>query len=183
MIAEEIRMNEKLSALMDGELDRADSEQAISRISGSADGRNTWDAYHLLGEVLRGEPCGDTAHLCRKREALFARLADEPTVIAPGAVHHLPVSTRTRWALAAAASIATVSSIGLVALKQQQESVVAPVQLVQAVPPQPVALKAASQQDATRVNDYLVLHRQFAVPAQIRQVSNPGPEAGHATAP
>ena len=46
-------MKDKISALMDGELDRIDVADTISQIQESEELRNEWSTYHLIGDVLR----------------------------------------------------------------------------------------------------------------------------------
>lgn len=153
-------MNDKISALMDGELDREEAARVIRSIGSDATRRDDWDAYHVIGACLRGDAPAQTR---RCREAIFERLANEPTVLAPGALMRRAAEKKTRIALAMAASIVTVSAVSVVALKQQAGTTVAPVELVQKAPPavlvQNVATKPKSE---LRVNDYLVLHRQFS---------------------
>lgn len=164
-------MNEKLSALMDGELARDDAEGVIKTLGADSAQRESWDAYHLIGACLRGDSTGKIAGGASARnacaDAIFARLASEPTVLAPAAIRKPSrVESRTRMALAVAASVVTVSAVGVVALKQQQGASVAPVTLVQQVAPQPVADATRQRAQADlRVNDYLVVHRQFANPS------------------
>lgn len=163
-------MNEKLSALMDGELSRDEAAPVIRKLGGDPAERESWDAYHLIGACLRGdipnEVTSSASHRIACTEAIFAKLAAEPTVLAPAAIKSaVPINGRTRIALAMAASVATISVIGAVAFKQQQGGIVAPISLVQQVAPQPVADPAQQRAIADqRVNDYLVVHRQFANP-------------------
>lgn len=161
-------MNEKLSALMDGELERQEAQQVIRGMGSDAARRACWDEYHLIGDALRGESFGEVQRRQHAAEAIFARLASEPTVLVPAAMKVAPVEKRTRLALAMAASMVTVSVIAVVAFKQQGGTVV-PVQLVQQVAPKPVAQPATAAE--TRVNDYLAIHRQFANPAAFQAAS------------
>ncbi len=163
-------MNEKLSALMDGELAREEAQVIIKTLGADELQRDSWDAYHLIGACLRGDAVGKSGNDASTRnactDAIFARLAVEPTILAPSAIKKPSfVESRTRFALAMAASMVTVSAVTVVALKQQQGATVAPLSLVQQVAPQPVAdpLFQRAQADV-RVNDYLVVHRQFANP-------------------
>lgn len=78
---------ERLSALLDGELDRSAVAQVCAHWRDHAESRATWHAYHLIGDVLRsddlaGHPQRDTVFL----DALRAKLAAEPVVLAPGAL-------------------------------------------------------------------------------------------------
>jgi len=77
---------ERLSALADGELDAAAAARACAAWRDDASVRSTWHAYQLIGDVLRSEdlacePARDAAVLA----SLRARLANEPTVLAPDA--------------------------------------------------------------------------------------------------
>ena len=164
-------MNEKLSALMDGELARDEAQDVIKTLGADSAQRESWDTYHLIGTCLRGDVIGKAAGEASARnactDAIFARLASEPTVLAPAAIRKPSlVESRTRMALAMAASVVTVSAVGVVALKQQQGATIAPVTFVQQVAPQPIAdLTPQRAQAGLRVNDYLVVHRQFANPS------------------
>jgi negative regulator of sigma E activity len=158
-------MNEKISTLMDGELERDEAMQTIRHLGQDKSRRALWDEYHLIGDVLRGESSGEIKRRQKSADAIFARLANEPTVLVPAAMKSIPVEKKTRIALAMAASIVTVSAIAVVALKQQV-GIVAPVQMVQQNGTQPlmqVSQKASPTTPAEiRVNDYLAIHRQFA---------------------
>jgi sigma-E factor negative regulatory protein RseA len=181
-------MNEKISTLMDGELDRDAAMMAIKHLGQDHGRRETWDQYHLIGDVLRGESSGEIARRKKSADTIFARLADEPTVLVPAAMKVVPVQKKTRVALAMAASIVTVSAIAVMALKQQS-GVVAPVQTVQQTAVQPIiqvsGLSVPSAQSKAalitqvstatpaeiRVNDYLAIHRQFANHQDFRSAS------------
>jgi sigma-E factor negative regulatory protein RseA len=163
-------MNEKISALMDGELDREEARDAIRLLGQTDQYREKWDTFHLIGEVLRGdEHAAERVDSRRKRtESIFAALDKEPTVFAPAAAKSVAaaskVSPKTRVALAMAASVATLSAIVVVAFYQQSGSTVSNAKLVQQVAPQPLAVPVANQASPAemRVNDYLAIHRQFA---------------------
>ena len=155
-------MNEKLSALMDGELDQGEARTVIKSLGSDDVSRAHWDLYHVIGETLRGDDPGSTRSHKANTDAIFAALAMEPTVLAPAMIKR-PVEKRTRIALAMAASVVTISAIGVVAMRQQG-GVVSPVQLVQKVAPQPVLANKLPSTTEVRVNDYLVVHRQFSNP-------------------
>ncbi len=171
-------MNDKISTLLDGELDREEAIATIRHLGADAQRRATWDSYHLIGDVLRGEDLGEMARRRKSTEVLFAKLAAEPTVIAPAAIHQARRQSKTRIAMAMAASIVTVSAIAVIAMKQQS-GVVAPVQMVQQNPPQAIVPVAAPVNE--RVNDYLVIHRQFANRQGLQTASTRG-EAPRAAA-
>ena len=161
-------MNEKLSALMDGELDRDSADTVIKSLGSNVVQREDWDCYHLIGDAMRGENAGEIRRNRNCTLATFTRLAAEPTVFSPAAIRKpAAVQSRTRIGLAVAASLVTVSAIGVVAFKQQA-STGAAVRLVQQIAPQPVAASQSPGQVNTQVNDYLAIHRQFANPAGLQ---------------
>lgn len=163
-------MNDRISALVDGELSRDEALATIKSLGASEAARAEWDCYHVIGSTLRGESAESFASRRARTDALFARLSNEPTVLVPAAMKK-PAATekRTRIALAMAASVVTMSAVGIVAWKQQSVSV-APAQLV--AQPAPVAVLPD-----TRVNDYLAVHRQFANSAGFQAAALNKPEA------
>jgi len=78
-----------LSALLDGQAQAGDAQAVQRACAGwrdSAQARQDWHAWHLIGDVMRSEelaqpPARDAAFLARLRE----RLADEPVLLAPAA--------------------------------------------------------------------------------------------------
>jgi len=46
-------MKERISALMDGELDEREAAEAIAALADDARARGTWRTYHLIGDALR----------------------------------------------------------------------------------------------------------------------------------
>ena len=78
---------EEFSALIDGELGPGGVARACASWRSDPRSRETWHAYHLIGDVLRSDdlashPARDADFLNRLRE----RLADEPVVLAPAAL-------------------------------------------------------------------------------------------------
>ena len=156
-------MSEKLSALMDGELDHGQAQTVIKSLGCDDVSREQWNLYHVIGETLRGDDLVSARQHDECTNAIFKALASEPTVLAPKTIKR-HVEKRTRIALAMAASVITISAVGVVAV-QQQSGQVSSVQLVQQIAPKAVAASKVPQADTdVRVNDYLVLHRQFTNP-------------------
>lgn len=80
------RLHENISALADGELAQSEQELAFAALE-TTEGRAAWQAYHLVGDVLRDSAQGALSN--RFRAALAARLDNEPahefSPLAPGA--------------------------------------------------------------------------------------------------
>jgi len=75
---------ERLSAMVDGEVEGAGVERLCAAWREQPAARASWHAYHLIGDVLRSEDLSSDA----KRDAEFLRvvrerLAKEPVVLAP----------------------------------------------------------------------------------------------------
>lgn len=73
-----------LSAMLDGELD---DEREIALVLTAwrqdADARRSWQAYHVIGDVLRSEELAGQGREGLFVERLRERLAQEPVVLAP----------------------------------------------------------------------------------------------------
>lgn len=98
-------MKEKLSAIIDGELE-GEIHVHITRVRSDPELRAAWDTYHLIGDALRG-------HLCREiAPRVISRLREEPTVLAPR-LRRAGAAKRIGWygmyAAASAAAVAVVA--------------------------------------------------------------------------
>jgi len=103
-----------LSALADGDADAVHSACSLWRDDPAA--RQTWHAYHLIGDVLRSEelaraPARDAAFLAGLRE----KLAAEPVVLAPVAPVHKARRPQA-WLMPAAAAAGFVVVAGVLVL-------------------------------------------------------------------
>ena len=117
---------ERLSALVDGELEANVIAQACAAWRDETEQRSTWHAYQLIGDVLRSDdlasdPGRDVAFM----SALRARLATEPIVLAPQAVDagalakRVIPGSRTRswtWVGASAAAAGFVAVAGVLVI-------------------------------------------------------------------
>jgi sigma-E factor negative regulatory protein RseA len=142
-------MKERISALMDGELDERAAGEAIDALRGEGEALETWRLYHLISDGMR-----DTRLLSAGFTARLAeRLRTEPTVMAPG---RLPGRTPVqRFAFAAAASVAAVGLVSWLAFGQQPQ---APQPIAQAdAPIAPITVPISSA-----ANDYLLAHQGFS---------------------
>ena len=107
-----------LSGLADGEADGATSQSACHAWRDRADMRQTWHAYHLIGDVLRSDELARPAtHDADFLARLRVKLADEPIVMAPmpeaAAVALAPTKLRRQtWLFPAAAAAGFVVVAG-----------------------------------------------------------------------
>jgi sigma-E factor negative regulatory protein RseA len=96
-------MKEKLSAIIDGELE-GDVYEHLGRLRADPELRAAWDTYHLIGDSLRGHPSPEIA------SRVISRLRDEPTVLAPPRARG--AAKRIGWyGMYAAASMAAVAVV------------------------------------------------------------------------
>ncbi|MEI7679244.1 MAG: sigma-E factor negative regulatory protein [Betaproteobacteria bacterium] len=149
---------DRISAFVDGESAPADTLAVLKRLRSDEGSRKNIDTFHMIGDVMRGDPVlrGDFV------ERLRARLDEEPTVLAPHARWH-----RSAPALyAAAASIAgfavivglawTDNPLGQFAQGRGGAPQLAPSAIVEA------RVHPAAVANAGQVNEYLVAHQEFS---------------------
>jgi sigma-E factor negative regulatory protein RseA len=146
-------MKDRISELMDGELEDRYAAQAIESIGRDAEALQTWRTYHLISDAMRQSRALSEGFTTRVAQ----RLAAEPTVLAPRA---LPAQPRRWFAVPAAASVvAAVGLVGWMAFGPQPQAPApasAPVAQAQPDPkPQIVPLPSAA-------SDYLLAHQGFS---------------------
>jgi sigma-E factor negative regulatory protein RseA len=146
-------MRDKISAFMDGELDDQAAGQLIDALATGAESRQTWRDYHLISDALR-----DTRLLSEGfAERVAAKLALEPTVLAPSLARQEPPPRR--W-VAMAASVAAVALVGWLGFAPQQTAV-APVAQAPRINP-PIEVQPATVPLPSGTNDYLLAHQGFS---------------------
>jgi sigma-E factor negative regulatory protein RseA len=145
-------MNDRISALMDGEVDQKSAAQLIEALTRDADAVRTWRNYHLIGDAMRGGLLLSEGFT----ERLAQRLAAEPTVLAPRRIR--TESPRLFTVSAAAASLAAVAFVGWMAFAPQTGVAPAPVAQIQA----PVEAKPVLVPLPNAANDYLLAHQGFS---------------------
>ena len=145
-------MKERISALMDGELEGPAAEEAIESLRGEGDALERWRMYHLISDGMRDTrllSAGFTARVSQRLDA-------EPTVLAPG---RLPGRTPAqRVAYAGAAIAAAVGLVSWLAFGPQPEVPKATI----AVAPQPLTVTPVTVQLTSSANDYLLAHQGFS---------------------
>lgn len=177
-------MNEMVSALADGELQGEAFGAAMDVLADEGDARESWHAYHLVGDVLRSAELASTSNGSDFVARLRVRLQQEQ-VMAVSRVASLPVhdeiemqGATTRVAadrapanapgfgwplLAGVASLAAVAAIawnvlggtgGVPASAELAQAGVAPVQMARNEPATAVMIRDA------RLDELLAAHRQ-----------------------
>ena len=158
---------ERISVLLDGEMDRAEAAAAIAALSADAALRRHWHEWHVVGDALRSHEvaASDSKGFCVR---LAAIIAAEPTVLAPR-VLQTSSGLRRYWmpSLAVAASAAAVAFIAVPLLrapetvsiaKNATPAQVSPVE-VAAVKPLPTIANARGL--SASFNPYLAAHREL----------------------
>lgn len=158
---------DKISALMDGEMDDRQAHAQFVRLTqdgGLADG---WNTYHIIGDSLRGDP----ALSAQFNRRMIERLSAEPTILAP---QRSVMKRVTTYALSAAASVAAIALVGWVAFVGSPvvEVAQAPVANPPAAAPTaaPTAQLASVPSDG-KMNEYLIAHQEFSPSTSIQGVA------------
>jgi sigma-E factor negative regulatory protein RseA len=166
-------MKEKLSALVDNELDELDERRVMKALEKDADLRQTWERYHLVRSVLHQEldvlvPSGMAARVAAQIESVPADVAS---------MRRRKIS-RLAGTLAMAASVAVIAVAGV---QWFNRSVTAPIPSLAAGQSTPVPSLAVSQsapdnfiragamrwdvkepETESTLNAFLVEHNEFA---------------------
>lgn len=160
-------MKENLSALMDGELDEQAAANVLQSVSTDAELKSTWQAYHLIGDAMRG---GALLHV-DVREQVTNRLQDEPTVLAPRP------HVRRRLVTARYAVAASVALAGVVGWYTWQSQPADPGLMAQAVPA--ASLQVAVTPPANQ--PYLQAHQESGFNDGLSRASlvQPAAQGGH----
>jgi negative regulator of sigma E activity len=155
-----VSMSEQLSALIDGESGGEDLAVMLARVKDNAGLRAAWDAYHVIGDALRGHAGPDLA------ARVSRRLAEEPTVVAPRRTL-IRAPQRVAWyAMSAAASVAAVALVAWTAVPLIRPLPGMTAGDVPGVPILPVASTPAPTAETrariatAEVEDYLLAHEK-----------------------
>lgn len=99
-------MNNKLSELVDGELDDDEASELIKLAGKSSELLAKWKAYHVIGEALRQSVFISSLDISGK---VHQQLASEPTLLVPQLNKIYRASKSKLLGLSAAASIAVLA--------------------------------------------------------------------------
>lgn len=149
-----------ISALMDGELEAAALEDALSALREEGEALAAWRTYHLIGDALQGRSL--LASRCGARVA--TRLGGEPTLLGPLPAN-IRAPQRARWFVpsALAASVAAVALVGWMALAPRPAgSPAAQVVVAPAPAPKPKPVVLVRQPLTAAARDYLIAHQAYS---------------------
>jgi sigma-E factor negative regulatory protein RseA len=158
-------MKAKISALVDGELERREAEAAFAALNTEGEARDSWRAYHLISDTMRDTRLLSDGFAAR----VAAKLAEEPTVLAPRA---RPILEQRRWQLlSAAASIAAVALVVSVAFSPQESSVGAPPLASSQGAAPAVPQETAQVAPPASADDYLLAHHGYSPRSSLQGMS------------
>ena len=149
-------MKSKISALMDGELERHEASGTIDALHGQGDARETWRSYHLIGDSMRDARLLSADFAAR----VAAKLSQEPTVVAPQRLAR-QATRRSAWSLAAAASLAVAFVLGSAFLMMRQDTE-SPPRIATAPVTDTAAKDLAQVAPPDAANDYLLAHQGYS---------------------
>jgi len=167
-------MKDKLSALLDGDLDEPSSRAALNALSRDATLRREWETYCLIGDMLRREGEYTPGFTARVMAEIDAKTVTPPTT-EPGRTALAAANQRRFWQLAmpVAASVMGVLAVGLVAQSLYTQPGAAPITVADApASVMPVQL-AGPGAGVMPVADRDALNRQFVFMHQSTAAGGP----------
>jgi sigma-E factor negative regulatory protein RseA len=150
---------DRISAFMDGEAAPAESHQALNRLRQDEECRAAWHCFHLVGDVMRGDPVLPNDFMLRLRQ----KMDQEPTQLAP----RLRSRATANVAYAAAAAVAGVALVLTLVLTNNP---LRPNGDVASAGPAPAQVAGAeterraqpAAENSTQLNEYLMAHQEFS---------------------
>lgn len=154
---------QRLSALLDGELDAGECEALVEHLRHDKDACRSWALLSCVGDAMRSPEvasCHSDGFVAR----VSAALQGEPTVLAPAALPRRAVARR--WLLPGAGAAVAAAVLIAVGLPSQQAS--APEVTVAKAPPGPTTTVVAAPTPvidrSPQLERYLAAHRELAEP-------------------
>jgi sigma-E factor negative regulatory protein RseA len=149
---------ERISELMDGELEAREAQRQLARIKQDRELAHCWNTFHLIGDALRGE-----RPLSREISGRVAtQLVNEPTVLAP---RSFTPKRAAAYAVSVAASLSAIALVVWIAFNNP----LAPTEIAKAppaLPPAPVELVNLPSEG--QMNEYLMAHQEFSPSTEIQ---------------
>ncbi|MEJ2528775.1 MAG: sigma-E factor negative regulatory protein [Gammaproteobacteria bacterium] len=169
------KLKEQISALLDNELSDTEADSVLTQLTQQQELRQEWDRYHLIGDVMRGEPVQLQAHEISGRVRQL--MESEPAIISRPQRSKTSV-WKSGWikpaagaALAASvATVAVITSPGFFGQGESMQPQLTATNISNEAPPLvPITsgnhwnnLKQPSME--SRLNGYLVDHSEYASP-------------------
>lgn len=153
---------QRLSCLLDGELESSECRSLIERLRSDEDACRTWVLLNCVGDAMRSAEVASW-HSNGFVARVSAALAREPTVLAPSALP--PRSAMRRWLLPGAGAVAAAVVLIAVGLPSRQAG--SPEAVASSTPPAPTlaAVQAPVQVDRSpQLERYLAAHRELSEP-------------------
>ncbi|SFP36647.1 anti sigma-E protein, RseA [Nitrosomonas cryotolerans] len=156
-------MRNKVSALVDGELDVQDAADVITKLGNQDDLLNDWKTYHLIGDTLR-----QSTELSIDISQRFSmELTTEPAIVAP---YPSRQQRHKLFAYSAAASVVAMVAgwLALQTLYQPEETIIADTSNIEKnIPITPILVSTPSSiltypPVPAEIHDYLFAHREFS---------------------
>jgi sigma-E factor negative regulatory protein RseA len=149
---------ERISELMDGELEAREAQRQLARIKQDQELAHCWSTFHLIGDALRGE-----RPLSREISSRVAtQLANEPTVLAPRSFTPKRAAT---YAVSVAASVSAIALVVWIAFNNP----LAPTEIAKAPPALPSApVELVNLPSEGQMNEYLMAHQEFSPSTEIQ---------------
>jgi sigma-E factor negative regulatory protein RseA len=166
------KLKESLSAVIDGEADEFELRRVLDEVGKDVALQKSWDRYHLIGSVMRGERLVGTHAM---RERIWAELQGEEPLPVTESAPDRPSdrSPRTpRWAaVAVAATVVTAVVIGYVQIGDPDEATTPAVAALDETSPgvgknvvdvggEPILQTEVSLKDQPGMAAYWVYHNQ-----------------------
>ena len=164
-------MSEKLSSLMDGELEQNQLQQALNEAASQDTLKAAWGRYHLAREAMRQEL--DQMAPSDMADKVAAQLALEPTILAPRPTMARSRVMRVVSGMALAASVAAVAIVGV---RWMAPDDVAPPQYIASVENADYLRTGATRWQSVpsdveeNLNAYLVEHSEFSATTNMNGV-------------
>jgi sigma-E factor negative regulatory protein RseA len=150
---------ERISELMDGELEAREAQRQLARLKQDEKLAHCWSTYHLIGDALRGE-----RPLAREISGRVARqLTQEPTILAPRS--YAPSKRAATYAVSVAASLSAVTLVVWIAFFNNPLAPQTPAEIAaapSALPAAPAVSELASVPSEGQMNEYLRAHTEYS---------------------
>lgn len=164
------KLDERLSALMDGEID----DTVLSRLQQDEELKSRWMRYHIIRDVLSGHSAEIPSMNLAVR--VSRALEDEPTVLAPVArssrIQHL-MKQAAGFAIAATVATVAIVSIQTTSVTDNQ---INPTPLASASADNDVRVVTSKQKQRldtaveSKLSSYIVNHNEYSVTARMQGV-------------